>query len=77
MTIFPKSLNSGPYILCMKNKLHKPDLSGRVSKLPVKLSEHNISYQPCTTLKSHVITNFIADFTPNPLIEAGNELMVL
>ena len=46
-------------------------------KWAVELSAHDINYQPWTVLKSQVIVDFIVDFTPNPLIEGGNDQMML
>ena len=43
--------------------LHKPDISGRLTKWAVKLSEYDLSYIPRTAIKSQVLANFIADFS--------------
>ena len=49
----------------LKNILHKLELSGRLTKWTVKLSEYDITFQPRTALKSQVLADFITDFTPN------------
>ena len=49
----------------LKSILHKPELSSWLTKWTAELSEYDITFQPCTALKSQVLANFIADFTPN------------
>ena len=49
----------------LKNILYKPKLSGRLTKWTVELSEHQISFQPRTMIKSQVLTDFIAHFSPD------------
>ncbi|KAL5583444.1 hypothetical protein UlMin_015886 [Ulmus minor] len=61
----------------LKNILHKPELSGRLTKWAVELSEHHIDFQPRTAIKSQVLADFIADFSPNILVQAEKELMTL
>ena len=46
-------------------------------KWVVELSKHHINYQPRTAIKSQVLADFIADFSPYSLIQAQNELMML
>ena len=48
----------------LKNILHKPELSGRLTKWAVELSEYDISFHPRSLMKSQVLADFIADFTP-------------
>ncbi|KAL5844861.1 hypothetical protein ACOSQ4_010819 [Xanthoceras sorbifolium] len=61
----------------LKNVLHKPELSGRLVKWAVELSEHDISYQPRTAIKSQALADFIADFTPGIPQQAKEELCTL
>ncbi|KAL5840569.1 hypothetical protein ACOSQ4_013177 [Xanthoceras sorbifolium] len=61
----------------LKNVLYKPELSGRLVKWTVELSEHDISYQPRTAIKSQALADFIADFTPGILQQAKEELCTL
>ncbi|XXG78142.1 hypothetical protein AAC387_Pa08g2147 [Persea americana] len=44
--------------------LRKADFSGRISKWAVELGQYDISYQPRTTIKAQVLTDFIVEFTP-------------
>ena len=48
----------------LKNILHKPEASGRLTKWAIELGEHDISYKPRTAIKSQVPADFIADFNP-------------
>jgi hypothetical protein len=57
--------------------LHKPELSGRLTKWAVELSEYDINYHPRTALKSQVLADFVADFTPNENLQAEKELIAL
>ena len=43
--------------------LHKPDLSRRMLKWVIELSEYEIKYQPRLSLKGQVISDFIAKLT--------------
>ena len=44
--------------------LRKPELSGRLAKWSVYLSGYDISYKPKTAIKSQVLADFVADFSP-------------
>ncbi|XP_070031904.1 uncharacterized protein [Nicotiana tomentosiformis] len=46
----------------LRNILHKPELSGRLAKLAVEVSEFDIEYKPRTVIKSQVLANFVANF---------------
>ncbi|KAL5580705.1 hypothetical protein UlMin_013147 [Ulmus minor] len=61
----------------LKNILHKLELSGRLTKWAVELSEHHIDYQPRTGIKSLVLADFIADFSPCTLLQAQKQLVTL
>lgn len=41
--------------------LHKPDLSGRMLKWVIELSEYIIKYQPILATKGKVMADFIAE----------------
>ena len=45
--------------------MHKPDLSGRLVKWAIELSEFDISYLPRTAIKSQALADFVAEFSPN------------
>ena len=61
----------------LKSILHKPELSGRLTKWTVELSEYDITFQPRTALKSQVLADFVADFAPNVTQLADKELLNL
>ncbi|KAL5574212.1 hypothetical protein UlMin_023809 [Ulmus minor] len=61
----------------LKSILHKPELSGRLTKWTVELSEYDITFQPRTALKSQVLADFVADFAPNVTQQAEKELLNL
>ncbi|XP_070042858.1 uncharacterized protein [Nicotiana tomentosiformis] len=60
----------------LRNILHKHELSGRLAKSATELSEYDIIYQPRTAIKSQVLTDFVADFSPNLVPEAEKELQI-
>ena len=59
----------------LRNVLHKPDLSGRLIKWAVELSEFDITYMPRTAIKSQALADFIADFSPNLQVIADKEII--
>ncbi|KAK0585626.1 hypothetical protein LWI29_031559 [Acer saccharum] len=61
----------------LKNILHKPELSGRLTKWAVELSEYDISFHPRSAMKSQALADFIADFTPGESMQAQQELVAL
>ncbi|XP_057803551.1 uncharacterized protein LOC131018872 [Salvia miltiorrhiza] len=61
----------------LKAILHKPELSGRLTKWAVELSEYDITYKPRTALKSQVLADFVVDFAPNLTIQVDKELCCL
>ena len=54
----------------MKQILHKLETSGRLIKWAIELSEFNIRYKPRTTVKGHILANFIMECTPAESTEA-------
>nr|XP_016459392.1 PREDICTED: uncharacterized protein LOC107782945 [Nicotiana tabacum] len=46
----------------LRSILHKPELSGRLAKWAIELSDHDITYQPRTAIKLQVLADFVADF---------------
>ncbi|XP_070022137.1 uncharacterized protein [Nicotiana sylvestris] len=60
----------------LRNILHKHELSGRLAKWAIKLSEYEITYEPRTSIKSQVLADFVADFSQGMQLEAEKELQV-
>ena len=48
----------------MKQILHKPKTSGRLIKWAIEMSEFDIRYKPRTSIKGHILADFITEFTP-------------
>jgi len=61
----------------LRNILHKHELSSRLTKWAIELSEYEITYQPRTAIKSQVLADFVADFSQGMHLEAEKELQVL
>ena len=61
----------------LKSILHKSELSGRLTKWIIELIEYDITFQPCTALKSQVLDDFITYFTPNVTPQVDKELLNL
>ena len=47
----------------MKQVLHKPEVSGRLMKWAIELSEFDIRYMPKTAVKGQVLADFVMEFT--------------
>ena len=60
-----------------KTILHKPDLSERLTKCVVELSEFDITFHPWTAIKSQGLVDFIANFPPNIHEQAEKELFCM
>ncbi|KAF5779193.1 putative integrase, catalytic core, ribonuclease H domain, ribonuclease H-like superfamily [Helianthus annuus] len=61
----------------IKNVLRKPEMSGRMAKWAVKLSAHDIRYEPRTAIKSQALADFVADFSSDLQKEAELEVQQL
>ena len=53
----------------MKQVLHKPEVSGRLMKWAIELSEFDIRYKPKTAIKGLVLADFVMEFAPIKLAE--------
>ena len=51
--------------------LHKLDLSGRMLRSSIELSEYDIAYKSQTTLKEQVLVDFVAKFTEGVSLDNG------
>nr|XP_016471930.1 PREDICTED: uncharacterized protein LOC107793997 [Nicotiana tabacum] len=63
-------------VLPLRNILRKHELSDRLAKWAIELSEYDIIYQPRTVIKSQVLAYFVADFGMNLVPGAKKELQV-
>ena len=48
----------------MKQVLHKPEVSGRLMKWAIELSEFDIRYKPKRVIKGQVLADFVMEFAP-------------
>ena len=48
----------------MKQVLHKPEVSERLMKWAIELSEFDIRYKPKTSIKGQVLADFVMEFAP-------------
>ena len=53
----------------MKQVLHKPEVSGRLMKWAIELSEFDIRYKPKTAIKGQVLADFVMEFAPTEMTE--------
>lgn len=61
----------------LRNILHKPELSGRLAKWVIEMSEFDIEYKPRTAIKSQDLDDFVADFSPGLLPLATKEAIMV
>ncbi|XP_013632750.1 PREDICTED: uncharacterized protein LOC106338279 [Brassica oleracea var. oleracea] len=45
--------------------LHKPEVSRRLAKWAVELGEYDVIFRPATAIKSHVLADFVVEFSPS------------
>ncbi|XP_019251290.1 PREDICTED: uncharacterized protein LOC109230222 [Nicotiana attenuata] len=60
----------------LQSILHKPELSGRLAKWAIELGGYDIEYQPRTDIKSHILADFVDDFSPSLVPEVEKELLL-
>nr|XP_027108775.1 uncharacterized protein LOC113728583 [Coffea arabica] len=56
----------------LRQILTKPEISGRMTKWAVELAEHDIGYQPRTSIKAQALTDFLAEGTSLPVSEPSS-----
>ncbi|KAK0576327.1 hypothetical protein LWI29_015495 [Acer saccharum] len=65
----------GVYTNCpLKLILQKPEVSGRLTKWAIKLSEFDVEYLPRTAIKAQAVADFVAEFT-EPSIEVARMMV--
>ena len=57
----------------MKQVLHKPEVSGRLMKWAIELSEFDIRYKPKTAVKGQVLDDFVMEFAPIEPVETTQD----
>ena len=63
----------------MKQVLHKPEVSKRLMKWAIELSEFDIRYKPKTAIKGQILADFVMEFAPVELAEpaqSGDDLPI-
>ncbi|KAL0696281.1 hypothetical protein Bca4012_063461 [Brassica carinata] len=48
-------------------------ISGRLAKWAVELGEYDVIFRPATAIKSQILADFVAEFSPNMLLELEQE----
>ncbi|KAK0597534.1 hypothetical protein LWI29_026267 [Acer saccharum] len=65
----------GVYTNCpLKLILQKPEVSGRLTKWAIELSEFDVEYLPMTAIKAQAVADFVAEFT-EPSIEVARMMV--
>ena len=57
----------------LKLILQKPEVSGRLTKWAIKLSEFDVEYLPRTAIKGQAVADFVAEFT-EPSVEVVRKI---
>ena len=57
--------------LPFRSTIHKLDLSGRMARWAIELSEFGIQYKPRLALKRQILVDFLAEL-PQPNVDQGN-----
>jgi hypothetical protein len=50
----------------LKAILYNPNATGNIAKWVAELVEFQLDFQPCYTIKSQVLADFIVEWTPPP-----------
>ena len=51
----------------LRNILYKPDLTGRMLKWAIELSEYGIEFQPMLSMKGQVMADFVLEYSRRPI----------
>ncbi|XP_060190734.1 uncharacterized protein LOC132620012 [Lycium barbarum] len=57
----------------LRSILHRSELSGRLAKWAIELSEFDITYQPRNAIKSQILADFVGDFSSKLTLEVEKE----
>ncbi|XP_057746213.1 uncharacterized protein LOC130965471 [Arachis stenosperma] len=60
----------------LRQILTRPEVSGRLTKWSIELSEFDVAYEPRTTIKAQFLADFLAELTGQPNEEHSWELYV-
>ena len=63
--------------LPLQNTIHKPDLSGRMARWVIELSEFGIQYKPRLVLKGQVLADFLAELPQRYVVHDNNGQWIL
>ena len=58
----------------IKLVIHKPELSGCLAKWALELGECDVIFRPATAIKSQVLADFVAEFSPTLLLPLEQEV---
>ena len=63
--------------LPLRSTIHKPDLSGRMTRWAIELSEYGISYKPRLVKKGQVLADFLAEIPQPETSSASSKWWIL
>jgi hypothetical protein len=55
----------------LKDMLHNPNATRNIAKWAAELAEFELDFLPCHAVKSEVLADFVADWTPSPCHPGG------
>ncbi|XP_074314330.1 uncharacterized protein LOC141649542 [Silene latifolia] len=61
----------------LKTIMRKPELSRRMAKWSVHLSEYDLKFEPRTAIKSQALADFVSDFCPSLQTQAEQDILSL
>jgi len=56
--------------------MHKPELLGRLAKWAIEINGYDIKYWPWIIIKSQILVEFVANFTPALIPYVKRELLL-